>query len=54
MAEAEIFFAHVDQARSQEMELPQENFVFGQGHLSAMIKKARSLSPIDQAGTSAS
>jgi 3-hydroxyacyl-[acyl-carrier-protein] dehydratase len=54
MAEAEIFFAHVDQARSQEMELPQENFVFGQGHLSAMIKKARSLSPTDQAGTSTS
>ncbi|MBX9655074.1 beta-hydroxyacyl-ACP dehydratase [bacterium] len=41
MAEAEIFFAHVDNARSSEMDLPQENFVFGKGHLVEMIKRAK-------------
>jgi 3-hydroxyacyl-[acyl-carrier-protein] dehydratase len=51
MAQAEIFFAHVDQSRSQEMALPQENFVFGQGHLSEMIKKARAMTPRDSIDT---
>ena len=42
MAEEEIFFAHVDNARSAEMEMPTDNFVFGKGHLADMIKKAKS------------
>lgn len=41
MAEAEIFFAHVDSSRASEMDLPTENFVFGTGHLTAMLKKAQ-------------
>lgn len=41
MVEAEIFFAHVDQARSQDLNLPQENFVFGRGQLADMIRDAK-------------
>jgi 3-hydroxyacyl-[acyl-carrier-protein] dehydratase len=48
-AEAEIFFAHVDPARAGEMGMPQENFVFGKGHLAEMIKRARASGPREEA-----
>lgn len=41
MAEAEIVFAHVDQARSIDEGLSAKNFVFTKDHLMALLRMAR-------------
>lgn len=41
MAEAEIFFAHLDQSRAASDELGGENFVFTKGHLVSLLRRAK-------------
>lgn len=48
MAEAEIFFAHVDRAKSAELDLPDGNFVFGKGHFSELIRRAKQTAAKDE------
>jgi hypothetical protein len=41
MAEAEIFFAHLDQSRVGGEDLGGENFVFTKGHLVSLLRRAK-------------
>lgn len=52
MAEAEIFFAHLDQSRADSVDLGGENFVFTKGPLVSLLRQAKRTESTPSDGTS--